>query len=114
MSSGPNKKPPAETTFITMDSEEFNKVCKRLNQMLTARVQKAWDKKQRKPTQKSSDNHIEASKEAFAFIHLMDLVEHMSSEIHDLRLEVAAIGAMDDDDFEFSPMDEPQRKKYLN
>ena len=96
-----------------MDSEEFNKVCKRLNAMLTTRVEKAWEKKQRRPTKKSDENHIEASKEAFAFIHLLDLVEHMSAEIHDLRMEMATVGSFDDDDV-FSPVGEPPRKKYLN
>lgn len=95
-----------------MDSEEFNKVCKRLNEMLTARVEKAWEKKRRRPTKKADQSHIEASKEAFAFIHLLDLVEHMSAEIHDLRMEMAVVTEMDDD--VFSPVGEPQRKKYLN
>jgi len=117
MSSGPRKKEQAETTFITMNSEEFKEVCKRLNVLLTARVEKAWEKKQRRPSEKASKSHVEASKEAFAFIHLMDLVKHMSEEIHGLRMEVQMIGEMDDDDsgeMDFSPVSEPRKKRYLN
>jgi len=117
MSSGPRKKEQAETTFITMNSEEFKAVCKRLNVLLTARVEKAWEKKQRRPTKRADKNHVEASKEAFCFIHLMDLVEHMSREIHGLRTEIELISEMDADEVgevNFSPVSEPRRKKYLN
>ncbi len=78
-------KPEAEATYITMDPEEFNRVCRRLNEMLSSRVEKAWNKKNARPTRKSIDSHVEASKDAFAFIHLLDLVEHMSHEIYELR-----------------------------
>ena len=117
MSDGPKKNSPHDTTptFITMDPEEFNRVCKRLNQMLTSRVEKAWEKKQRKPTKKTSNNHIEATKDAFAFIHLMELVEHMSEEIYGLRMELQTLGTDDDDDIGPSWMAPPGSKKnFMN
>jgi hypothetical protein len=111
-----NKKNAPETTYITMDPEEFNEVCKRLNQLLSSRVEKAWEKKSRRPSKRSADNHIEAAKEAFAFIHLLDLVEHMSNEIYELRQEVDTLSEMDEDDD--TPPSQvfsgPQRKQYLN
>jgi len=118
MSDGPKKNDiPAETTYITMDPEEFNEVCKRLNQMLTSRVEKAWQKTSKTPSSKAVQAHVEAAKEAFAFIHLLDLVEHMSEEIFELRQEVDALTGdenFDDDDPPPQAFSGPSRKHYLN
>lgn len=107
-----------EPTFITMDPEEFNRVCKRLNEMLTSRVEKAWEKKSRRPTKKMVSNHIEATKDAFAFIHLLDLVEHMSEEIYHLRMELQTLGqeAMEEEDTQPNWLAPPgsKKKSYMN
>lgn len=119
MSDGPKKSNSleAETTYITMDPEEFNEVCKRLNQMLTSRVEKAWQKKSKTPSNKAVKNHVEAAKEAFAFIHLLDLVEHMSQEIFELRQEVEVLGGdeiFEDDEPAPQAFSGPAKKNYLN
>lgn len=110
MSSGHGKKedPEVETTYITMDPEEFNRVCKRLSEMLSSRVEKAWKKKKAKPSQKSIDNHVEATKDAYAFIHLLDLVDQMSQEIAELR-ELVEGEPVEDVIFQASA-----GKKYMN
>lgn len=112
MSNGPKKKQ-EETTFVTLDAQEFNQVCKRVNELLTSRAQKAWEKKCSRPSPKATENHIEASKDAFAFIHLMDLVEHMTNEIHELRLELAVMSDSDDDD-SISVVRQTPKRTYLN
>ena len=113
MSNAP-KKNVEETTFVTLNAEEFSRVCKRVNGMLTARVQRAWEKKRKQHSDKAASNHIEASKDAFAFIHLMDLVEHMSEEIHDLRMELAASDCNCDDDDRMAIVGDAKKRSYLN
>lgn len=117
MSDGPKKNDlPEDTVYITMDPEEFSEVCKRLNQMLSSRVERAWQKKSKKPSSKATKNHVEAAKDAFAFIHLMDLVEHMSQEIFELRQEVQVLSETDDldDDVPAQIFAPPSKKSYLN
>lgn len=119
MSDGPKKNgsPEAEPTYITMDPEEFSEVCKRLNQMLATRVERAWRKKSSRPSTRAQRNHVEAAKDAFAFIHLLDLVEHMSHEIFELRQEVGLINEVDQMEEEENPsqvFSVPVKKKYLN
>lgn len=106
------KKQITGSRFVTLDADEFHKVCQRVHGLLTTRVQKAWDKHSKHPSEKSSDNHIETSKDAFAFIHLLELVEHMTEEIHDLRMAVAV--GVHDDDVEFINPTLDRSKKYLN
>ena len=114
MSDGHGKKEPeVETTYITIDPEEFNRVCKRLNQMLSARVDKAWEKKHRRPTRKMIENHIEATKDAFAFVHLLDLVEQMSQEIYELRSELSVLDQTDDEVSTVS-WSKPVKKQFMN
>ena len=113
MSNVPKKKL-EEVTFVTMDAKDLNKVCRRINELLNSRAQKAWEKQKKRPTQKSQENHIEASKDAFAFVHLMEIVEHMTHEIHDLRMELAIVADDDDDDNITSIVSQPRKRKYLN
>jgi predicted ester cyclase len=95
-----------------MDAQDLKKVCHRINELLNSRAQKAWEKQKKHPTAKSQENHIEASKDAFAFVHLMEMIDHMTHEIHDLRMELAII--VDDDDEISSIVGQPHRRKYLN
>lgn len=94
--------------FITLDADEFNEVCQRVHGMLVTRANKAWQKHQMTQTDKSSNVHIETSKDAFAFIHLLELVEHMTEEIHELRMMTSS-----DNEQEFVYTGEPM-KRYLN
>lgn len=96
--------------FITLDADEFNQVCHRVHKLLTERADKAWQKHQKKPSQKSSDSHVEASKDAFAFVHLLELVEHMTAEIHDLRMTVSVMSQDDD----IVSVVKNKKKDYLN
>ena len=115
MSDG-HKKSDMEPTYITMDPDEFNRVCKRLHEMLSSRVQDAWDRKDKRPTSRMINNHIEACKDAYAFIHLIDLVEHMSQEIYELRTELEDLGLEDDSEYDDPPQMwiGSQPKKFLN
>jgi len=106
---------------VTLDQEEFNKVCKRVHSMLMARVDKAREKKEKKPSTRSAKNHIEASKEVFVFVHLLELVENMTEEISDLRNLVSSVTGGDDDEDDdtsavsgWPEMFASNRKKYLN
>jgi uracil phosphoribosyltransferase len=120
MSSGRKKKEVAELgpNVVTLDQDEFNKVCKRVHKMLMTRVEKAHEKNQTKPTTKTLENHIETSKDVFVFVHLMELVESMAEEIADLRSIVASVGAIEE--MEENPtrtvpeMFATSKKKFLN
>lgn len=68
-----------------MDPEEFNDVVKRVHTFLIHRVEKAKEKRVEKPSPKSERQHVEATKDAFVFVHMMQLIEQMSEEISDLR-----------------------------
>ena len=96
--------------FVTLDADEFNRVCKRVHGLLTMRADKAWDKHQNSPNEKTSDKHIEASKDAFAFIHLLELVEHMTEEIHNLRMYAAA----EEGPEILNQLGEAPSKRYMN
>ena len=114
MSNGPKGKHEVGTTrFITLDADEFNKVCQRLHKMLSSRVDKAWKKHAKHPTDKSSDNHVEASKDAFAFIHLMEMVESMTAQIAEMQMELEMMSGGDDGEY-VSPVGPPRQKTYLN
>lgn len=83
---------------VTLDQDEFNKVCKRVHSLLMTRVEKAREKKEKQPTKKSAHNHIEASKEVFVFVHLLELVENMTEEISDLRAIISQVTGDDDEE----------------
>lgn len=83
---------------VTLDQDEFNKVCKRVHSLLMTRVEKAREKKDKQPTKKATNNHIEASKEVFVFVHLLELVENMTEEISDLRAIISQVTGDDDDE----------------
>jgi len=94
MSDGRKKKEEELTGphVVTMDDAEFNKVCRRVHSFLMSRAERAREKKEKKPTKKSAQNHIEASKEVFVFVHLLELVENMTEEISELRSIIASAG----------------------
>jgi hypothetical protein len=106
--------PEMEPTYITIDPEEFNEVCKRLNKMLHSRLERAWQKKSRRPSSRTVKNHVEAAKEAFAFIHLLDLIEHMSQEIYELRQEVGAGDEFEEETEGMGVFSNSPKKNYMN
>jgi hypothetical protein len=110
MSNGHEEK---EMVYITMDPEEFNRVCRRLNEMLSSRVSKAWSKRNRLKTERAEQNHVEAAKDAYAFIHLLQLIEHMSEEICELRSELESLPDGEFED-EFEVASQPRGKVYMN
>lgn len=112
MSSGHSKKEEIGARFITLDAEEFQKVCQRVHELLTTRAEKAWKKHQKSPNNKTSDSHVEASKDAFAFVHLMELVEHMTIRINDMQM---MISLMEQEGEEIARISQDRNKKtYLN
>jgi len=102
MSSGHELK---EKKLITVDPEEFNEIVKRIHGLLLSRSEKAKDKKEMRPTRRSMSNHVEAAKDAFVFSHMIELIEHMSSEISNLRDMMSNFGDMSGPDLPdvFSP-----------
>jgi hypothetical protein len=79
-------------------------------------VERAWEKKSQRPSKRTSKNHVEAAKDAFAFIHLLDLVEHMSQEIYELRQEMNLLSEMEEeaDEEPSAVWSGQQPKKYMN
>ena len=102
------------TRFVTMDAEEFTNVCQRLHEMLNGRVNKAWKKYQKTADDKDSDNHVEASKDAFAFVHLLEMVEHMTEEIRDMREALHSAGYEEDEGGTIAVVSDVLKKQYLN
>jgi len=100
---------------VTLDQEEFNEVCKRVHSFLLSRAEKAKKKCDAKPTKRSSSMHVEASKEVFVFVHLLELVENMTEEISDLRSIISNVSGPDEDDTVATPQIFAQsRKRFLN
>jgi hypothetical protein len=81
MSSGPSDK----SKLVSLSPEEFNSVVKRVHNFLVNRAEKAKEKMIATPTPRSELNEVEAAKDVFVFVHMMELIEYMSNEIHDLR-----------------------------
>ena len=113
MSSGPKKSSPETPVYISMDHEEFGDVCRRVHEMLLSRAEKAKNRRDVRPTSRSEKNHIEAAKDAFAFSHMMELVEAMSEEISNLREIVITSGEMRESS-ETPEMFSGPKKKFLN
>lgn len=111
MSNGPNKS--EEMQLITMDPEEFNQVLKRLHEFLLKRAEKAKEKKSLKPSHRAEVSHIEAAKDVFVLVHMIELVEHMSGEISELRAILSAMGA-DEVDSPVPEMFSSKKTGYLN
>ena len=97
MSDGPKSKPPEEMKIVTVDPEEFNEIVKRVHEMLSNRMEKAREKKDMRPTKRSYKNHVEAAKDVYVFAHMIQLIEHMSHEISDLRDMLSVSGDFEDD-----------------
>lgn len=115
MSDGPEKKPESPLV-ITMTTEEFGQVCRRVHKFLLDRADKAKLKRDDKPTKRSNENYAEAAKDVFAFVHIMEMVEEMTQEINDLR---AMVSAMDVEEADEDPLSVPEmfttrKKRYLN
>lgn len=111
MSSGPEWKDGRQ--LITIDEEEFNEVLKRVHGILINRVERAQAKKLAKPCKKTEERHIETIKDVFALTHMMELVEHMTEEIADLRdmLELQQTRKNNVQSFE---MFSAQKKDFVN
>jgi hypothetical protein len=122
MADAPKKKNPdaLAPSVVTLDQDEFNKICKRVHSMLMMRSEKAREKKDKRPTKKASQNYIEASKEVFVFVHLLELVENMTEEISDLRAIVASVGEELEEEEQRSPvkgwpeMFSTNKKRFVN
>ena len=83
---------PDETHLITLDPEGFSAVVRRVHEFLVHRAEKAVVKKEAHPTKRSMSNYIETSKDLFVFTHMMEMIEHMSQEISELREIVSQVG----------------------
>jgi hypothetical protein len=119
MSAGRKKKEPEFTgpNVVTLDQEEFNRVCKKVHSLLMERVNRARLRKEKTPGSKSDNNFIEVSKEVFVFVHLLELVDNMTEEISDLRSIIAQVthGDEDTNPITSSPeMFSSTKKRFLN
>ena len=121
MSDGRKKNQPEMSgpKVVTLDQEEFNKVCRRVHTMLLSRSEKARIGNEKKPSKKAQTKHIETSKEVFVFVHLLELVENMTSDIADLRSIITSMSPDEDDDDSnavrgLESLFAPSRKRFLN
>lgn len=113
MSSGREKE---DKILITLDPQEFNEVVKRVHTFLMKRVDKAKQKKKTRPSDRADNNHIEAAKDVFVFVHMMELIDHMSEEITELRDIITAMGGMEERESTISSFEmfAKSKKSYLN
>lgn len=81
MSSGQEK----PLKLITLDPDEFNRVVKRVHEFLLKRADKAATKWREQPSEKNEEKCEETAKDVFALVHMLELIEHMTGEISDLR-----------------------------
>jgi hypothetical protein len=112
MSNGHDVKP---AEVITVDQDEFNEVLKRVHRLLISRADKAKDKNIAHPTALNDAKHIEAVKDVFALVHMMELVEYMSEEIADLREMLTLEGKLVEDETGSTPeMFSQSKAKFIN
>ncbi len=116
MSDGPKNKPPEELKIVTVDPEEFNEIVKRVHEMLSNRMDRAKEKKEMRPTKRSYKNHVEAAKDVYVFAHMIQLIEHMSHEISDLREMLSTVGDFVDEgpNADMPNMFSSKKTSYLN
>ena len=118
MSGGRSRKEPefSGPNVVTLDQEEFNRVCKKVHSHLMERVGRARLRKERNPGIAAERNFIELSKQVFVFVHLLELVDSMAEEISDLRSAISHISA---DEEHGSPVSGPEmfslaKKRFMN
>jgi len=99
---------------ITVDQEEFGTVLKRVHQLLIDRAERAQAKKIAKPTPKAEAKHVEAIKDVFALVYMMELVEHMTEEIADLREVLTLEGAQVEDTSSVPEMFAQSKARFIN
>lgn len=120
MSDGPKKNSEeiAGPNVISLDGEEFNNVLKRMRDTLASKAERAKERKEKAPSRRSSKAYVEASKDIFVFVHLLELVESMTEEISDLRDIISALPVNQDDRKESPTRNvgwhSADRKRYIN
>jgi hypothetical protein len=65
--------------------------------MLVKRADRAKARKDACSTKRSASRYIEASKDLFVFVHMIELIDHMSGEIGELRETISMLGVDEDD-----------------
>jgi hypothetical protein len=102
-----------EPQLITMTNDEFGPACQRIHSQLVSRMKKLKVKHDRGTA--TQDDFVEASKDVFAFVHLMELVEAMTDEIAQLRSLAEANGFVEEEErvIGISSL-VPTKKSYLN
>jgi len=103
-----------EKKLITVDPEEFNEIVKRIHKLLVSRADNAKDKKEMRPTKKSRSNHVEAAKDAFVFSHMIELIEHMSHEISNLREMLTSFNDVPEMGPDLPDVFAPKKTHFLN
>lgn len=105
-----------EKRLVTVDPEEFNEIVKRVHEFLVSRADKAKEKKDTRPTAKADQIYIENVKDAYVFAHMVELIEHMSEEISDLRDILASVGGFEDQKSAVSSFElfSADKKNYIN
>lgn len=102
----------SELEHVTLSVEEFNEVIHRVHHILGNRVERAWRKRCTAKTDRNVKSHVEASKDAFAFMHVLSLIDSMTEEIHMLRVHIEQLSDEDE-----SPRFPPKSTKdggYIN
>lgn len=105
------KEKQAEPVMITLDPEEFNAVAKRLHQRLQDQLQEAKQRRDKRATKQAVSEHVEAAKELFVLVHMMELIEHLTEQLAALRDDVESASEPDSD---MPELFAPKRTDYMN
>lgn len=84
-----------ELVEVTMDTEEFEAVLERVHRQLFDRAKEAQEAKEKSGSEEDTKAHIEAAKDVFVVVHLIELVEHLSGEVSELRSVVEEMGGVE-------------------
>lgn len=109
--SGGRKEKRQETLMITLDPEEFNEVTKRLHQKLQDQLQEAKERRDKRATKQAVSDHVEAAKELFVLVHMMELIDHLTEEVATMRENIEKAAELDPD---MPELFAPKRTDYLN
>jgi hypothetical protein len=79
------------------------------------RVEKAKEKMDSKPSDRSSNKHIEAAKDVFVFVHMLQMIEAQTEEITELRNFLDTVSE-EEEPSQVSSFEQfsGSKKKYLN
>ena len=103
-----------DTTHIIMEQAEFSAVVERVHRFLLDRAEHAKDERDRNENPATASAHVEAVKDVFVLVHTLELIEHLSSEVGELRETVQEMGGSDEGESAFPQMFAVKKTEFLN